>query len=126
MPADQFGDRNAGGFLRGGFMATDVCVRVPSRVSMRESIACADYAIERFIRASNHRVTEDQGAELRRVSVGRASSVRVQDRQFDWEIDCELRQRFHTRAHASRMHFAGWYHNDIALAGEALRSATPK
>jgi len=57
VSADQFGDRYAGGFLSGGFMAIAVGSRGASSVSMAERISCADCAIERLICASNRRVT---------------------------------------------------------------------
>ena len=128
---DQFGDRYAGGFLSGvfmsgGFMATAGRSRVGTNVSMAESIGRADCAIECLIRAQYHRVTQDQGAELRWFSIGAACSFCVQNRQLDGKIDGEIREGFHTRAHASRVYFARRNHNDISLGRKTLSSATPK
>ena len=93
---------------------------------MAEGIGSADCAIECLIRASNNRVTQDQYAELRGFSFGGARGLRVRNRQVDGKIDGEIREGFHTRANASRVHFPRRNHNDIALAREALRSAAPE
>jgi hypothetical protein len=131
MAPDQFSDRNGGGFLGDGFMggyfmAIDGGIWLPTKVSMANRISCADRAIECLIRTSNNWVTENQDAELGRFSIGGARGFCVQDRQLDREMDSEIGKGFNARAHATRMHFAGRYHDCIASASKALCSATPK
>lgn len=123
---DQFRYRYADSFLSLSLMENAGGIRIGTSVSMAESIGCADYAVECLIRASNPWVTQDKSAKFRRLTIRYARGLRVQDRQFDWEVDREIGQRLHARARAARVHFARRYHHDIALAREALRSPTPK
>lgn len=131
VTSDQFSDRNAGGFLGDGFVGGDFVmidggIRLPTSVSIDETIGGADYAIESLIRASNHWVAEDEDAELRRRFTAGACGFRVQHRQLNGKMNCEIGKGLNARAHAPRMHFARRYHHRIAGANEAFCSATPK
>ena len=50
----------------------------------------------------------------------------MQRRQSDWKVDRQIGEGVDSNAHAPRMHLAGRYRDDVALACEAFRSSTPE
>ena len=125
VAAYQFRDRNADGLLsRRVIEIRSVCIA--GSVSIAESISGANRLVERLIRSANNWVTEDERAEFGRFAAASARDLRMQSRQSDRKIDRQVREGVYTNTDAPRVHFARWYHDYVALAGEAFRPATPE
>ena len=100
--------------------------RDANRLLSRRTIGGVDRPVDCLKSVANARVAEDERAELGRLATASARVFRMRDCQRDGKIDRQIRQRICTNGDASRVHFAGWYHHEIALAREAFCSAAPE
>ena len=126
VATDQFRDRNARGFFSRRFIEIRGSICIARSASEMESNGGAYCVVERLVRSANNWVTENDRAEFGRLAVARARGLGVQSCHSDRKIDGQIGQGIHSDAYTPRVHFAGRYHHDIALAREAFCSATPE
>jgi hypothetical protein len=126
VAAYQFRDRNARGFFSRRLIEIRSSVCIARSASVTESIGGTYRLVERLIRPANNWVTEDDRSKFGRLAIARARGLRVQNGQVDRKIDRQVGERVYADADAPRVHFARRYHDDIALACEALCSAAPE